>query len=398
MKKHMKILILTNYANGLWLFRKELLLAFMEEGHTVYVSLPPDENVDKLRSLRCDVMPHDIMPHDVMPHDGMTSCDREIHIIETPFERRGNNPVKDLGLFRTYLKLLGKYEPDVVLTYTIKPNLYGGLACRFRRVPYLCNVTGLGTAIEDGGMLCRILLRFYRISMKKARRVFFQNAKNRDFMNRHRIAVHNSRLLPGSGVNLKEHSYEKYPPETEGIIFLAVIRIMKDKGIEEYLEAARVIMDRQKETSVRTKFWLVGEYEEESRAQYEPLIQELENDGTIRYFGHIDNVGEVMAQSHIVVHPSYHEGLSNVLLEASACGRPVLASRISGCVETFSEGESGFGFAIKSVDALVSAMERMLALSCAERERMGRAGRTWVEEHFDRNIVLQAYRDELAGL
>lgn len=374
----MKILILTNYANGLWLFRKELLLAFLEEGHTVYVSLPPDENVDKLRSLRCG--------------------GRAVRIIETPFERRGNNPARDLKLFLDYRRLLKQYQPGAVLTYTIKPNLYGGLACRLGHVPYLCNVTGLGTAIEDGGALSRILLRFYKISMKKAERVFFQNAKNREFMNRHGIAVHNSGLLPGSGVNLCEHTFSPYPPETEGIIFLAVIRIMRDKGIDEYLEAARVMVRRQAETDVQIRFWLAGEYEEESRAQYEPVIRELGDSGIIRYFGHIDNVGEVMAQSHVIVHPSYHEGLSNVLLEAAACGRPVLASRISGCVETFCEGESGFGFAIKSADALVQAMEKVLALSGEERERMGRAGRKWVEDHFDRNIVLQAYRDELAGL
>ena len=353
-------------------------MAFLEEGHTVYVSLPPDENVDKLRSLRCG--------------------GRAVRIIETPFERRGNNPARDLKLFLDYRRLLKQYQPGAVLTYTIKPNLYGGLACRLGHVPYLCNVTGLGTAIEDGGALSRILLRFYKISMKKAERVFFQNAKNREFMNRHGIAVHNSGLLPGSGVNLCEHTFSPYPPETEGIIFLAVIRIMRDKGIDEYLEAARVMVRRQAETDVQIRFWLAGEYEEESRAQYEPVIRELEDSGIIRYFGHIDNVGEVMAQSHVIVHPSYHEGLSNVLLEAAACGRPVLASRISGCVETFCEGESGFGFAIKSADALVQAMEKVLALSGEERERMGRAGRKWAEDHFDRNIVLQAYRDELAGL
>lgn len=378
MKEHMRILVLTNYANGLWLFRKELLLAFMEDGHEVYVSLPPDENVDKLKFLRCN--------------------GRTVNIIETPFERRGNNPVKDLRLFLTYQGLLKKYKPDVVLTYTIKPNLYGGLACRLKRVPYLCNVTGLGTAIEDGGMLSRMLLCFYKISMEKAVRVFFQNTENKDFMNRHGIAVHNNRLLPGSGVNLQEHVFTPYPAETQGIIFLAVIRIMKDKGIDEYLEAARRMTRKQDQTKLPVKFWLVGEYEEESRQHYEPMIQKLADSGIIRYFGHIDNVGEVMAQSHVIVHPSYHEGLSNVLLEAAACGRPVLAGRISGCMETFSEGESGFGFAIKSVEELAAAMEKILALSCEEREQMGRAGRTWVEKHFDRNIVLSAYRDELAGL
>lgn len=370
----MKILILTNYANGLWLFRKELLLAFMEDGHDVYVSLPPDENVDKLRSLQCR--------------------GRTVNIIETPFERRGNNPVKDFGLFMTYRKLLKSHRPDVVLTYTIKPNLYGGLACRLSRIPYLCNITGLGTAIENGGMLSRILLGFYKISMKKARRVFFQNTRNRDFMNSYGVAVRNSRLLPGSGVNLQEHPFSVYPSEEEGIVFLAVIRIMKDKGIEEYLETAR----RLKERSPNLHFWLVGEYEEETRDRYEPMICALEKQGIIRYFGHIDHVGEVMAKSHVIVHPSYHEGLSNVLLEAAACGRPVLAGNINGCIETFVEGESGFSFEVKNTDALVEAVEKILECSPQQRRAMGEAGRAWVEKQFDRNIVLQAYREELAEL
>lgn len=368
-----KILILTNSAEGLYLFRKELLAAFQSDGYEVVVSVPYDGYCEKIRGLGC-------------------------RLYETAFERRGMNLLKDLGLMRRYWSLLCRERPNAVLTYTIKPNLYGGLVCRLRKVPCLCNVTGLGTAIESGGVLSKILLQFYKISMKKARSVFFQNTKNRDFMKRHGIAVHNSRLLPGSGVNLTEHTFEPYPSESEGIIFLAVIRIMKDKGIEEFLEAARRMANRPDKTGVPVKFWLAGEYEEESRALYAPLICELENGGILRYFGHIDNVGEVMAQSHVIVHPSYHEGLSNVLLEAAACGRPVLASRVSGCVETFSEGESGFGFDAKSVEALVGAMEKILTLSREGRERMGRAGRTWVEQHFDRNIVLQAYRDELAGL
>lgn len=363
--------MLTNYANGLYLFRKELLLAFMEDGHEICVSLPPDENVNKLRELDMN--------------------GRHVQIIETPFERRGNNPIKDFGLFRTYLRLLKKHDPDIVLTYTIKPNLYGGLACSIKGVPYICNVTGLGTAIENNGLLSKILLMFYRISMKKARRVFFQNIKNLEFMNMHRIAAHNSKLLPGSGVNLTEHSYEDYPSEENGICFLAVIRIMKDKGIEEYLLAARSMKEKHK----GIRFLLVGEYEEETRGLYEPQISKLSNEKVIEYYGHVDNVKEIMARSHIIVHPSYHEGLSNVLLEAAACGRPVLASDINGCIETFEEGKSGFSFQVKSVKALMEAMEKILALSQLKRKEMGVAGRAWVEKNFSRNIIIETYRDEL---
>ncbi len=362
----MKILILTNYANGLYLFRRELLLALQADGHNIFVSVPPDENCSKIEDLGCS-------------------------IIETPFERRGNNPVKDIRLFFSYMKLLKKEKPDMVLTYTIKPNLYGGLACRIRKVPYICNITGLGTAIENEGVLSKCLLLFYRIAVKKAQRVFFQNETNRQFMHAHKIACHNDGILPGSGVNLTEHPFVDYPSEENGISFLAVIRIMKDKGIEEYLEAARRVKKRHE----NAHFILVGEYEEETRSIYEPQIKTLEEQGVITYLGHIDYVKEVMAKSHVIVHPSYHEGLSNVLLEAAACGRPVLASNVSGCKETFSEGKSGFGFQVKDADALEKIIEKMLNCSGDERKQMGICGRKWVETHFDRNIVIQKYREEI---
>lgn len=370
----MKILILTNYANGLWLFRKELLLAFMEDGHEVNVSLPPDENVAKLKSL--------------------TFNQNRINIIETSFERRGTNPVKDLGLFMTYFRLLKQQKPDVVLTYTIKPNLYGGLACRLRKVPYLCNITGLGASVEEEGWMSKLLLRFYRIAMKKAVCVFFQNSKDRDFMLQRKVAVHNHKILPGSGINLKEHVFEEYPSEENGLVFLTVIRIIEYKGIKEYLEAVRIMNDRHK----NIRFCLVGEYEEDVRKDYEPQINELEEKGILQYLGHRDDVPAIMAKSHVIAHPSYSEGIANVLLEAAACGRPVIASDISGCIETFLEGKSGFSFAVRNTDALVEAMEKVLALSSEERKQMGIAGRAWVEKNFDRAIVIRTYREQITEL
>lgn len=354
---------MTNSAEGLYLFRKELLGALKSDGHEVAVSVPDDSFCKKIEELGC-------------------------RLYVTPFERRGMNPLRDLQLMGRYWSLMRGERPDWVLAYTIKPNIYGGFVCRIRRVPYICNITGLGTALENPGILGRVLLVMYRYSVGKARCVFFQNERNRMFMTRHGIARGRDRMLPGSGVNLTEHPYVEYPPERGGIVFLAVMRIMRDKGISEYLEAARIVKERHGNVA----FWLAGAYEEESREQYEPLIRSLGDSGVIRYLGHVDDAAKVMAQSHVIVHPSYHEGLSNVLLEAAACGRPVLASNISGCAETFSDGRSGFAFDAKSVDALVEAMERFCALSHEERGRMGRAGRAWVEEHFDRNLVIEAYR------
>ncbi|MBD5546103.1 MAG: glycosyltransferase family 4 protein [Lachnospiraceae bacterium] len=362
----MKILILCNYANGLYLFRKEILEAFLEKGYETVVAVPPDENCGKIGDLG-------------------------VRLIHTAFERRGNNPIHDGKLFLRYLRLLKEEKPDVVLTYTIKPNLYGGLACRIRKVPYLINITGLGTALEQPGLLGSILLIFYRIAAKKASCVFFQNEGNRNFMLEKKVGLKKDRLLPGSGVNLKEHPFVPYPPEDEGIIFLAVLRIMKDKGIEEYLEAAQKITEEYP----NAQFYLVGEYEEETRARYEPMLEELSAKEIIRYFGHIDNVPEVMAGSHVIVHPSYHEGLSNVLLEAAACGRAVLASDVPGCRETLKQGESGFLFAPKDAESLVKAIRTILGLTKEQRKEMGVMGRRHVEGIFDRNKVIEAYFEEI---
>lgn len=362
----MKILIISNYANGLILFRKEVISSFIERGDNVIISVPNDENVNKLSPLGAKVIPSHL-------------------------ERRGMNPIKDLKLLLEYLKLLKKERPDIVLTYTIKPNLYGGMACTICKIPYLMNITGLGTALENPGLLGKILLRFYKIVTAKAACVFFQNEGNLNFMLKREIAQNNNQLLPGSGVNLTEHPYEPYPTEENGIHILAVLRIMKDKGIEEYFEVAKYITAKYPSVS----FELVGEYEEDSRQKYEPIIQNLEKNNILKYHGHIDNVPEVMAQNHIIIHPSYHEGLSNVCLEAAACGRPVLTTDIPGCRETVvtqpQTSISGVLFPAKDSSSLVAAIESILSLTSSEREQMGKNGRHYVEQNFNRQIVVNMY-------
>lgn len=362
----MRILIMANYANGLFLFRKELLKSFLDAGHEVLISVPPDENCVKLKGY----------------------CTK---LIETPLERHGSNPVKDYGLFKKYKKMLKDEKPDVALCYTIKPNIYGALACRLSKVPYICNITGLGMAIENGGLMSKVLLKLYRVSTGKANRVFFQNERNRKFMQDRGIAVKNSGLLPGSGVNLEEHPFHEYPSEAEGINILAVIRVMKDKGTSEYLEAAEKIHEQYP----NAHFQLVSEYEEDERAFYEPWITRLENEGKLKYYGHVDSVTPFMEKCHIVVHPSYHEGMSNVLLEAAACGRPILCSDIHGCIEAIEKDKSGFVFEPKSTEALVTAIKRILELGEDERAEMGRLGRSYIEKHFDRQLVIKAYKEEL---
>lgn len=396
----MKILIISNYANGLILFRKEVVSSFIENGDSVVISVPLDENCSKLESLGA-------------------------RVVASHLERRGMNPLKDFRLLLEYCKLLKTEKPDVVLTYTIKPNLYGSLASAIKKVPYMMNITGLGTALENPGLLGKILLAFYKLVTAKAKFVFFQNSGNMKFMQDRGIAKRNSNLLPGSGVNLEEHPFAKYPSEENGIRILAVLRIMKDKGIEEYFTAAQIISAKYPHVS----FELVGEYEEDSREKYEPMIHNLESQGILKYYGHIDNVPEVMANNHIIVHPSYHEGLSNVCLEAAACGRPVLTTDVAGCRETIisdssanincvtdilknttnisseaipsselSPSISGILFPARSSDALVSAVETALSYSPEQREQMGISGRKYIECHFSRQIVVDIYQKAVHDL
>lgn len=359
----MKILILCNNANGLYLFRRELLLGLIEDGHEIHVSMPEDEYCEKVTTLG-------------------------VKFIPTSLDRRGNNPIKDMGLYRFYKCLMGQIKPDVVLTYTIKPNIYGAFACG-KKIPCMVNITGLGTAIQNGGMKSRLLVAMYKVGVCRARTIFFQNQSNMDFMQSKGIGRKNARLLPGSGVNLSEHPYVKYPEENGQIRLLAVLRVMKDKGIDEYLNAARVL------ASDKLKFVLAGPYEEETRKEYEPVIDELCSQGKLEYLGQIDNVPEEMAKSNIIVHPSYHEGLSNVLLEAAACGRPVIASDVAGCRETLEDNKTGILCRAEDNQALIDAISRMAEMDYSSLETMGRAGRKYVEENYSRDVVIAAYREVL---
>ncbi len=360
------ILILSNSDSGLYDFRKEVLAELLSRGYRVLVSVPNTGYEGRIKALGCTLIP-------------------------TSFERRGMNPWKDLKLLLFYRSLLRKYRPKAVLTYTIKPNIYGALAARMARIPCLANITGLGTTLEHGGPLQRLILLMYRIALKKAKCVFFQNEGNRDFLAGKGCIAGRARVIPGSGVNLQEHCAEEYPQMEEKTAFVSIMRLMKDKGIDELLYAAERIHARHP----GTVFQLLGAYEEESRAHYEPLVQRLIGLGCLEYYGYRDDVPAFLKGCQAVVHPSYHEGMSNVLLEAAASARPVLASAVPGCLDTFQDGIGGIAFPPRDGDGLVEALERFLALPWEERRRMGQAGRRFVEERFDRKLVVAAYMEEL---
>lgn len=361
----MKILVLANFGMGLYNFRKELLEELIRQNNEVYISLPNDEYVPKLEKLGC-------------------------RFVDTHLDRRGTNPLKDFRLLLRYIKLMKDIKPDVVLTYTIKPNVYGGIACGIANVPYIANITGLGTSLENKGLIQKITLMLYRLGLKKASRVFFQNQTNREFFENNRIVKSKTRLIPGSGVNLEHHKFEEYPTDDEKVRFLFIGRIMKAKGIEELLEAAKLVSKK----NPNVHFDLVGGTEE----NYNQKIEELERLDILKYHGQQIDVRSFIKKSHATILPSYHEGLANVLLESASSGRPVLASRVPGCVETFEEGLTGFGFEVMNVESLVRAIIKFLNLSNEQKRAMGMAGRRKIEREFDRNMVVNAYLQEINAI
>ena len=363
----MRILILSNDDGGLYHFRKELIEELVKY-YKVICAVPNHEGyIDKLKSLGCKCVVINI-------------------------NRRGTNPIEDLRLIRRYIRLIKRVKPDIVLTYTIKPNVYGGIVCRITKEPYIANVTGLGTSIQNGGILSKIALTLYRIGLRNASCVFFQNKANKDTFLRKKIIQGNSKVIPGSGVNLEDHCMESYPEDADDgtIRFLFVGRIMKDKGIEELLTAVRLL----NKVGKRIILDVVGGRDED----YTDKLRKYEQHNLIKYHGQQNDVHKFYKQAHCIVLPSYHEGMANVLLEAAATGRPVIASRIPGCQETFDEGITGIGCEPKDVESLKQAMSKMYELSNDKRKEMGIAGRRKMENEFDRRTIIDAYMEEIRNV
>lgn len=356
-----KILILANSSGGLYNFRRELLEALIEKNNQVIVSTPMGPKINLIEEIGCIVKKANI-------------------------KRHGKNPLEELKLLRYYDNLIKEVQPDGILTYTIKPNIYGGITAKRSNVPYIANITGLGTAVENPGILQKIAIGLYKVAFTDIQTVFFQNKENRQFFIDHNIATEKHKILPGSGVNLNHFLPLEYP-SSGAIEFVYISRIMEDKGIDEFLNAAEFIKNKYP----NTKFHICGFLD----GDYETTISEYQDKEIIEYHGMIQDVRTILEKTHCTILPSYHEGMSNALLESAASGRPVLASDIPGCRETFDEGISGFGFEPRSTESLIQAIEKFIKLPYEEKKAMGEAGRHKVEKEFDRQIVVDAYMQEI---
>lgn len=348
-----KILIVTNHSYMLYRFRKELIAALMQE-HEVVLSMPFVGHEEDFRAmgLRC---------------------------VETQVDRRGINPKTDFKLLCDYDKLIRTERPDMVITYSIKPNIYANLVCQKYGIPYYANVQGLGTAFQKKG-LAQFVTLLYRAALRKARCVFFENSENaRLFVERDIIPEGKVTLLHGAGVNLEEYGYQPYP-ENEVSRFLYLGRLMREKGIDELFGAARRL-NREGERFVLD---LVGFFED----AYKEQVEQLQADGIAVFHGFQEDPKPYYTAADCVVMPSYHEGMSNVNLEGAAIGRPVITTDIPGCKEAVEHGRTGFLCTVKSEDALYEVMKQFLKLPREQREAMGLQGRKKVEREFSKEAVV----------
>ncbi|MCR5359799.1 MAG: glycosyltransferase family 4 protein [Thermoguttaceae bacterium] len=363
-KNSRKILVLGNQARILYLTRFELIKELLDRGDTLFVSVPESPYAAPFTEAGC-------------------------RVIDTPLDRRGLTPRSDYKLRGAYREIIKDVRPDIILTFTIKPNIYGVRAATKLGIPAIPTITGLGSSIQKRGFLQKFVFFLYRSTFKRVPVVFLQNTANAELFRLLGMARPTQiRLVAGSGVNLEKTPFQPYPDPEKPVRFLFIGRLMEEKGINEYIEAAR----RLRQVHPEVRFGILG-YSEESDIL--GRVKKLSDEGVIDYFGYTSDVRPYIAEAHAVVLPSWHEGMANTLLEAAASGRPVIASRIAGCLETFSEGETGFGVRPRDVDNLYRRLTEFLALPHEKRAAMGAAGRAKMEREFDRRQVNETYLEEI---
>lgn len=365
------VLILVNHDVVIYNFRLELVERLLSEGYDVHISSPYGERIDDLVALGA-----------------------KYH--EISIERHGMNPLSEIAILKEYRRLIHAIHPIIVFGYTIKPNIYGAIAAGKARVPFVANITGLGTAVEYGGWKQKLMIVLYKTAFVKVQRVFFQNEENEKFFRDKNIANGKHDLLPGSGVNVDRYPVTPLPDCGDGISgnpikFAFVSRIMKEKGIEEYLAAA----EKVKKCYPATEFHVCGFCETE----YKGRLEEMNASGTVIYHGMIRDVSGFMSKMHCIIQPTYYpEGICNVLLESCSSGRAIITTGRAGCREVTVHGVNGYIVEEKNVKDLENAIKMFIKLSWEKKAAMGLEGRKLVEKKFNRQIVVDKYMDEIYAL
>lgn len=308
-----------------------------------------------------------------------------VKLVNVKVNRHGTNPLSDLMLLFAYKNVIKIENPDIVLTYNIKPNVYGGMACQQLKVPYIPNITGLGAPVEHSGILQKLTIQLYKRGIAGSSCVFFQNAQNCDFFVRNDILKKGirKRIIPGSGVDLTKHSLLPWPEDGK-IHFLFAARIMKEKGIDLFLSAARKFANNN------VIFDVCGSCDDEK------YLEILKKESCICYYGEQQDMTPFYKRCSCFLYPSYYpEGMSNVLLEAAASGRPVIAVDRAGCRETLEDGVTGFLIPANNEEAVMKTTENFINMNDNDRRLMGIRGSEKIRKEFDRKFVVTAYWEEI---
>ena len=373
-RKKPLIALVTNNDDDVYCFRKEIIDSLIKNGYSVLISCPYGEKLNLIDDIE--------------------------YIYDDPvIDRRGTSVTADAKLFFHYMSVLKKYRPDVVLTYTVKPNVYCGIASHFLKIPVISNVTGFGSVLQKSGMIRKFIMTLFKISFRRSECVMFQNSTNMRLAEASGMVKGDRLLIPGSGVNTDRFPFIKYPDGGDGInggkvVFNYIGRILKEKGVDVYIEAAK----RIKKKYPNTEFNMLG-FIEPTEIHYEKELKELEKDGIIRYLGSQKDVRPFIALSHATIHPSmYGEGMSNVLLESASSGRPVITTDNPGCRETFIDSETGLLFKGGDADSLCNIIERFLSMPNEARAEMGARGREYIKSNFSRDIVADAYLKKIGEI
>jgi len=367
----LRVLLTVNAAWNVWNFRRPLVAALLADGHAVTVLAPADDSVPMLRELGGDFVP-------------------------LSMDAKGLNPLEGVKLIQRFKQQFRALRPDVVLSFTIKNNIFGAIAARTLGVPFVPNVTGLGTAFLSGGLLQAVAEGLYRHAFKRLPVVFFQNEDDRDlFVQRRLVCTEQARLLPGSGIDLGRFAATPMSPREGAPVFLMIARLLRDKGVLEFVEAARMV----KALHPQARFQLLGAVDAENRTAIDrATVDGWVNEGVVEYLGTTTDVRPLIAAASCVVLPSYREGAPRTLIEAAAMARPLIATDVPGCRSVVDDGLSGYLCQVRDADSLAGAVMRMLALSHEECVAMGQAGRQKMQRQFDEALVVAAYRDVIGAV
>jgi glycosyltransferase involved in cell wall biosynthesis len=362
----MKVAITLNTSWNIYNFRMSLIKALLKDGHDVVAIAPHDEYTVKLVEAGCDFE-------------------------DVTMDSRGASPIRDTGLTFELYNIYNRVRPDIILHYTIKPNIYGTLAAAMLRIPVINNVSGLGTIFLNEDWISKIALSLYRFSFRFPKKVFFQNQEDYQlFMDKNLIQRNICEVIPGSGIDLDQ--FTPHPPkekaEGEPFEFLMISRLIIDKGIREYVAAAAILQER----GMNAKFNLLGKLDElHSRGISSEELNEWIEEGYINYLGSTDDVRPFINNADCVVLPSYREGTPRTLLEAAASAKPIVASNVPGCNNIVDHRLNGILCKVKDEEDLALKMKEMYYMAPDLRSEMGLRGREIVERRFDHNIVIERY-------